>query len=80
MPTVTADDGCILFYQVDGDAEQPAVLLANSLGTTLEMWDLQIAALSERYHVLRYDSRGHGRSARRAGPTTSNASAATRWH
>jgi 3-oxoadipate enol-lactonase len=68
MPTVTTDDGCILFYQVDGDAEQPAVLLANSLGTTLEMWDPQVAALSKRYRVLRYDSRGHGRSGAPGGP------------
>ena len=68
MPTVTADDGCSIFYQVDGTPERPAVLLANSLGTTLEMWEPQVAALSERYRVLRYDSRGHGRSDAPAGP------------
>ena len=36
MPTVTADDGCSIFYQVDGAPERPALLLANSLGTTLD--------------------------------------------
>ena len=75
MPTVTADDGCILFYQVDGDAEQPAVLLANSLGTTLEMWDPQIAALSEHHRPALRQPRP--RPVRPGGPTTSNASAAT---
>jgi 3-oxoadipate enol-lactonase len=68
MPTVTADDGCTIFYHLDGTSEQPVVLLANSLGTTLEMWDPQVVALSGRYRVLRYDSRGHGRSGAPAGP------------
>jgi 3-oxoadipate enol-lactonase len=68
MPTVPADDGCSIFYLEDGTPERPAVLLANSLGTTLEMWEPQVAALSERYRVLRYDSRGHGRSDAPAGP------------
>jgi 3-oxoadipate enol-lactonase len=40
----------------------PALLLINSLGASLEMWDDQFAALSERYELIRYDARGHGRS------------------
>lgn len=40
----------------------PALLLINSLGTSLEMWDDQFAALSERYELIRYDARGHGKS------------------
>jgi 3-oxoadipate enol-lactonase len=68
MPTVTADDGCAIFYRWDGKPGRPVVLLANSLGTTLEMWDPQVAALSARYRVVRYDSRGHGRSGAPAGP------------
>lgn len=40
----------------------PALLLMNSLGTTLEMWDDQLAALSERYELIRFDARGHGKS------------------
>lgn len=47
---------------VDGDAAAPALILSNSLGTTLEMWDPQVAAFSEHYRVIRYDARGHGGS------------------
>ena len=62
MPHITTGDGIRIFYRFDGDEGLPVVLLSNSLGTTLEMWDPQVAALTERYRVLRYDSRGHGRS------------------
>lgn len=40
----------------------PALLLLNSLGASLEMWDDQIAALQEHFEVIRYDVRGHGKS------------------
>jgi 3-oxoadipate enol-lactonase len=40
----------------------PALLLMNSLGTSLEMWDDQLEALSERYELIRFDARGHGKS------------------
>ena len=40
----------------------PALLLLNSLGTSLEMWDDQAAPLSEHYELIRYDARGHGKS------------------
>jgi len=40
----------------------PALLLLNSLGTSLEMWDDQIGALQEHFEVVRYDVRGHGKS------------------
>ena len=44
------------------------LVLSNSLGTTHEMWDRQLPALVERFRVLRYDSRGHGRSPVPPGP------------
>jgi len=47
-------------FRIDGPADAPPVLLSNSLGTTSEMWDPQVPALSERYRVVRYDTRGHG--------------------
>src|SRR3954467_11473381 len=68
MPHITAGDGNRIFYQFDGKEGAPVVLLSNSLGTTLEMWEPQLPALTGHYRVLRYDSRGHGRSDAPEGP------------
>ncbi|KGI67368.1 3-oxoadipate enol-lactonase [Mycolicibacterium rufum] len=48
----------------------PAVVLANSLGSTHRMWDAQIADLERRFTVVRYDTRGHGASPVPDGPYT----------
>lgn len=55
-------DGCGIAWREDGDRAAPVLMLSNSLGTTMEMWTGQIAALGARHRVIRYDSRGHGRS------------------
>lgn len=68
MPEITAEDGTRLFYQLDGAAAGPVLMLANALGTTLEMWDAQARAFGQEWRVLRYDARGHGRSAAPPGP------------
>ena len=52
----------------DGPKDAPALVLSNSLGTTLEMWDAQAQALSQDFRVIRYDTRGHGGSVVSAGP------------
>ncbi len=46
----------------DGPEDAPVLMLSNSLGTNLSMWDPQIPEWSKRFRVLRYDSRGHGLS------------------
>jgi 3-oxoadipate enol-lactonase len=69
MPKIQAN-GIQLYYELAGPATAPVVMLSNSLGTRLEMWDAQLPALGERYRVLRYDSRGHGRSDAPDGPYT----------
>lgn len=61
MPFVQLADGP-LHYQLDGPAAAPVLLLSNSLGTDLHMWDAQIPAFTEQFRVLRYDTRGHGQS------------------
>jgi 3-oxoadipate enol-lactonase len=57
-------------YTLEGPDDAPVVVFSNSLGTTGVMWDAQAAALSERYRVLRYDTRGHGGSPVPPGPYT----------
>jgi len=61
-------EGVRLFHRFDGPAGAEVLVLSNSLGTALEMWDPQMPAFAERYRVLRYDMRGHGRSAVPPGP------------
>jgi 3-oxoadipate enol-lactonase len=61
MPHVKVN-GASLRYEWDGPADAPVVLLCNSLGTNLAMWDPQVPAFTREFRVLRYDSRGHGQS------------------
>ncbi len=58
----------IPFHRFDGPEDAPVLLLSNSLGTTLAMWEPQLDALTEHFRVLRYDRRGHGRSDVPPGP------------
>lgn len=53
---------------VDGDERAPALVLSNSLGTTLDMWAPQVPALAREFRVIRYDTRGHGGSSVTPGP------------
>ena len=39
-------------HRVDGPAGAPALVLSNSLGSTMAMWDPQVAALSERFRLI----------------------------
>jgi 3-oxoadipate enol-lactonase len=50
-----------MHYELTGDKEH-VVVLSNSLGTDFSMWDPQIAELQRSFSVLRYDTRGHGKS------------------
>lgn len=59
---VTVGDGCRIAYRFDGPVDAPVLLLSNSLGSRWELWEPQMPDFSRRYRVLRYDSRGHGRS------------------
>ena len=53
---------------VDGTEGNPWIVLSNSLGANLSMWDAQIAALAAKYRILRFDTRGHGESSTPPGP------------
>jgi 3-oxoadipate enol-lactonase len=69
MPVIDAD-GCKINVEVDGPQDAPAIVLSNSLGTNLSMWDDQAKALSGEFRVIRYDQRGHGKSGAPKGPYT----------
>ena len=56
---ITAN-GIGMNYTLDGPATAPVLTLSHSLAADLSMWDPQMPALTARYRVLRYDTRGHG--------------------
>lgn len=61
MKLVTSKD-CQLRVEHTPRPGAPALLLLNPLGVSLDIWDEQLAALSERYELIRFDARGHGKS------------------
>jgi 3-oxoadipate enol-lactonase / 4-carboxymuconolactone decarboxylase len=61
MPTINAN-GVELFYDLTGPEDAPVVVFSTSVGATIEMWNPQVRALSDSFRLLRYDTRGHGRS------------------
>lgn len=67
MPMIDAD-GCLLNVSVEGREGGPTLMLSNSLGTTMQMWEPQMAELTKHFRVIRYDRRGHGKSGVPAGP------------
>jgi 3-oxoadipate enol-lactonase len=61
-------DGLEFNVTLDGPENAPPLMLSNSLGTNLHMWDWQIPELTKHFRVIRYDSRGHGKSGAPDGP------------
>ena len=60
MPVLTRPYGA-LHLRIDGPQDAPALLLCNSLGTDLRLWDAMMPALAQ-WRVIRYDKQGHGLS------------------
>jgi pimeloyl-ACP methyl ester carboxylesterase len=65
-----------LTYLLEEPEDGPVLGLSNFLGTSLEMWDDlwddlwddQAPVLGDRFRLLRYDTRGYGRSPAPPGP------------
>jgi 3-oxoadipate enol-lactonase len=60
--------GCPLNVEIEGRDGAPVLMLSNSLGTDLHMWDDQMLELTKHFRVVRYDRRGHGKSGTTKGP------------
>ena len=55
-------------YELDGPEGAPWIVFSNSLTTDVTMWNTEVAELSDRYRILRYDTRGHGQTSALDGP------------
>jgi 3-oxoadipate enol-lactonase len=51
-------------------SDKPTIILSNSVGSDLRMWDDVVSRLSDKARIVRYDTRGHGRSDLGAGALT----------
>jgi 3-oxoadipate enol-lactonase len=70
MMAVVDLDGSRFRYELEGPEAAPVLMLSNSLGADLSMWDPQMPGFTRRLRVLRYDTRGHGGSSVTPGPYT----------
>jgi 3-oxoadipate enol-lactonase len=70
MPDIKVDDGCTIHAELEGPERAPVLMLSNSLGTNLHMWDEQKGPLTRHFRLVRYDRRGHGKSSAPKGPYT----------
>lgn len=59
-----------IHYSLTGPDSAPVLVFSNSLGSNFSMWDPQVTALATKFRILRYDTRGHGRSSVTPGPYT----------
>jgi 3-oxoadipate enol-lactonase len=63
-------NGTEIHYEMHGKQGSSWLILSHSLACSVRMWDPQVAALKDRYCILNYDMRGHGKSAAPQGPYT----------
>jgi len=68
MTRVTLEDNDYLNVEVIGSLDLPKIIFSNSLGSDLRMWDPQVKAMKDKYCIIRYDKRGHGKSSPAKGP------------
>jgi 3-oxoadipate enol-lactonase/4-carboxymuconolactone decarboxylase len=59
--------GASLYWKRDGRDDAPALVLLNSIGTDMDLWDAVLPHLRDRFALLRIDTRGHGASAAEPG-------------
>ena len=67
MPVLKSGDARI-HYVLEGQSGKPVLVFSNSLGANYSMWDPQAREFHKRLRILRYDTRGHGRSSSTPGP------------
>jgi 3-oxoadipate enol-lactonase len=60
MSESIAANGIEMSYRLEGPAGAPVLMLSNSLLTDYRMWDFQVPAFTQKFRLLRYDTRGHG--------------------
>lgn len=63
---ITSRDGVAINFEVEGRGRR--VTLLHGVGSHLQAWDGVATSLRDRFTLLRYDLRGHGKSGKPPGP------------
>lgn len=66
-------DDAGIYYEIHGDTadeRRPWLIFSHSVACAVAMWRPQLSAFADRYRVLAFDTRGHGRSDAPPGPYT----------
>ena len=58
----TQRPGAHIYWKRDGRDHAPALVLLNSIGTDMDLWDALLPHLRDHFALLRIDARGHGAS------------------
>lgn len=69
MPTAETRE-VMLHYELSGNPHGELLVLGNSIGSNLHMWDKVVPIFESTFRVLRFDTRGHGKSGAPPGPYT----------
>jgi 3-oxoadipate enol-lactonase len=51
-----------IYWKLEGPEGAPVLVLLNSIGTDMDLWDRVLPLLRPAYQLLRIDTRGHGAS------------------
>jgi pimeloyl-ACP methyl ester carboxylesterase len=66
VPFLRVQGGMSLHYEATGDG--PPLVFVHGLGSSARDWEKQLPAFRDRYRVVTFDVRGHGRSDKPPGP------------
>lgn len=69
MPFTQVPGGQV-YWKLEGMSANPALVLLNSIGTDMDLWEPTLPMLRERFCLLRIDTRGHGASHHDGGDVT----------
>ena len=68
MTQIALENNNFLNVEITGSLDLPKIIFSNSLGSDLRMWNPQVEAMKDKYCIIRYDKRGHGKSSPAQGP------------
>ena len=62
MDSFSPEKGIEIFYTIDGLSDGPKLVLIHGLFLNSDCWKFQLPFFKDKFQILRFDLRGHGRS------------------